>query len=101
MKIDRIEVINLKHDYPNRNGFRYAGGVCTSRVTTLVLVHTDNGKTGYGSAYSHPALAEIIIKHQLEPLLVGEDPREVEALWKRMYGITRWYGRKGVAMTAL
>lgn len=101
MKIDHIEVINLKFDYPNRSGFCYAGGVCTGRLTTLVVVHTDNGAVGYGSAYTHPALAEVIIKHQLEPLLIGEDPRDVETLWQRMYGITRWYGRKGAAMTAL
>jgi D-galactarolactone cycloisomerase len=101
MKIDHIEVINLKFDYPNRAGFQYAAGVCTGRLTSLVLVHTDTGLVGHGSAYTHPTLAEMIIKQQLEPLLVGEDPCEVETLWTRMYGITRWYGRKGVAMTAL
>ena len=36
-----------------------------------------------------------MVKQQLEPLLVGEDPCEVEALWNQMYGITRWFGRKG------
>src|SRR5512143_451573 len=101
MKIDHIEVINLHFDYPDRNGFQYAGGVCTGRLTTLVLVHTDDGRVGHGSAYTHTLLAEMIIKQQFEPMLIGEDPREIESLWRLMYGLTRWYGRKGAAMTAL
>ncbi len=101
MKIDRIEVIHLKYDYPGRRGFRYAGGVCQGRLTTLVLVHTNDGHVGHGSAYTHPALAEIVIKQQLEPFLIGEDPCEVENLWDQMYRLTRWYGRKGAVMTAL
>jgi L-alanine-DL-glutamate epimerase-like enolase superfamily enzyme len=43
----------------------------------------------------------MIVKQQLEPLLLGEDPTDIEALWQRMYGVTRWYGRKGAAMSAL
>ena len=101
MRIDRIEAINLLYEYPNRRGFQYAAGTCTSRVTTLVLVHTDTGETGIGSAYSHPALVYLIVRDQLDPVLRGEDPTEVEALWDRMYGITRWYGRKGAAMSAI
>jgi L-alanine-DL-glutamate epimerase-like enolase superfamily enzyme len=41
------------------------------------------------------------VQQQLAPLLVGEDPTEVERLWERMYLVTRWYGRKGAAMSAL
>ena len=101
MKIDRIEAINLLYEYPETDRFQYAGGVCTGRFTTLVLVHTDTGQIGMGSVYSHPALVYLIVRDQLGPLLRGEDPLEVEALWDRMYSITRWYGRKGAAMSAL
>ena len=101
MKIDHLEVIHLHFDYPNRAGFTSAGGVTTGRLTSLVLVHTDTGETGIGSVYSHPGLVEMVVKGHLEPLLVGEDPREVETLWGKMYRWTRWYGRKGAAMSAL
>lgn len=101
MKIDHIEVINLRHEYPVERRFAYAGGTCTGRLSSLILVHTDSGQTGIGSAYSHPGLVTLIVKQQLEPLLRGRDPRDVEFLWERMYAITRWYGRKGVAMSAL
>ena len=37
----------------------------------------------------------------LHDLLVGEDPLEVEKIWEQPYRLTRWYGRKGAAMSAL
>ncbi len=101
MKIDYIDVVNLRFEYPPERRFCYAAGLCTARLTSLILVHTDTPHVGIGSAYSHPGLVYLVVKGQLEPLLCGEDPREVEALWEKMYGLTRWYGRKGAAMSAL
>jgi L-alanine-DL-glutamate epimerase-like enolase superfamily enzyme len=101
MRIEDIEVTNLHTDYPERRGFRYAGGLVTSRVTSLVKVRTDSGATGLGAVYSHPDLVRIIIEKHLKPLLLGDDPTDVEILWDKMYALTRWYGRKGAAISAL
>lgn len=101
MRISEIEVINLHFDYPNRHGFRYAGGIATSRVTSLIRVHTDNGMHGLGAAYSHPDLIRIIIEGHLKPHLLGVNPLDIGANWEKMYGLTRWYGRKGAAISAL
>ena len=101
MKIEHVEAINLLYQYPENDRFQYAGGVCTNRLTTLILVHTDTDHVGIGSVYSHPALIYLIVRDQLNPLLIGEDPCNVEDLWRKMYGLTLWYGRKGVAMSTL
>lgn len=101
MRIRDIEVISLRFEYPARRRFRYAGGVCTGRLTNVVKVHTDDGLVGLGSVYSHPDLVRTIINGQLGPLLLGEDPLEIERLWNRCYIATRWYGRKGVAVSAI
>ena len=101
MRIEQVEAVNLHFDYPGGSGFRYAGGTVTSRVTTLVFVHTDGPHTGIGAAYSHPDLVKLILERHLAPHLVGRDPADVEELWELMYGLTRWYGRKGVAISAL
>jgi D-galactarolactone cycloisomerase len=101
MKITDIQVINLRHIYSECQGFAYAGGRVTARVTSLVLVRTDVGETGIGAAYSHPDLVKLIIEQHLAPHLVGEDPARVEELWRRMANLTLWYGRKGVAISAL
>src|SRR5262249_25341711 len=73
----------------------------TSRVTSVVLVHTDGPHTGLGAAYSHPDLVKLIVERHLGPHLIGRDEADVEELWELMYGLTRWYGRKGVAVSAL
>jgi D-galactarolactone cycloisomerase len=101
VRIEDVEVITLRFDYPHGQGFRYAGGLVTSRVTSLVRVRTDSGLVGLGAAYSHPDLVRVIIEGNLRAHLIGEDPLRVEALWDKMYGLTRWYGRKGAAVSAI
>ncbi len=101
MKIDDIEVIHLSYQIPADRHFAYAGGRITARVTSLVRVLTDDGLIGWGSAYSHPALVRVIVEEHLKPFLIGKDPSDVETLWWQMYRLTRWYGRKGAAVSAV
>ena len=101
MRIEHVEAINLLHAYPEQHRFQYGGGICDARLTTLIVVRTECGAVGVGSVYSYPALVYLIVREQLAAVLVGEDPTEVEALWEKMYALTRWYGRKGAALSAL
>ena len=101
MKIRDVEVVNLRFEYARERRFRYAGGVCTGRVTSLVLVKTDEDLVGTGSVYSHPDLVRTIVEDHLGPALVGRDPSDIEGIWSLCYGLTRWYGRKGAALSAL
>lgn len=101
MRIDHIEAAHLRFEYPPDRAFHYAGGTCTARLTSLVFIHTDTKHVGVGAAYSHPAMVDLVVRHQLDPLLRGEDATDIDALWNKMYGLTRWYGRKGAAMTAI
>ena len=100
MKIEHVEVLNLRFEYDGV-GFAYAGGKVTAKVTSLVRVHTDGPHVGIGAAYSHPDLVKTIVEGNLASHLVGRDASDVEGLWELMYGLTRWYGRKGAAMSAL
>jgi D-galactarolactone cycloisomerase len=101
VRIDEIEVVNLRFEYPPGKGFRYAGGTATGRLTTLVRVHTADGKTGVGSAYTHPELARTVIEDQLAPYLRGSEVTDVTATWRELMRLVRWYGRAGAAVTAL
>jgi L-alanine-DL-glutamate epimerase-like enolase superfamily enzyme len=65
-----------------------------------VLVETDAGLTGLGVGGGGPAGVHII-DSVLSPVLVGEDPAEIERLWERMYRATLPFGRKGLAIMAL
>jgi len=101
MRIKGIQVTTLRYEYPPEGGFQFAGGYCNGRLSSLVQVHTDTDLVGIGSVYSHPVLVKKIIEEHLQPLLIGHDPCQGEALWDRCYRLTRWYGRKGVAISAL
>jgi L-alanine-DL-glutamate epimerase-like enolase superfamily enzyme len=101
VRIKDIEVVTLRMAYAGKGGFECAEGPCTGRVTSLVRVTTDSGVEGIGSVYSHPEVVRVIVEDHLRPHLRGEDALDTEALWEKMYALTRWYGRKGAAVSAL
>ena len=77
--------------------------------TLLVRIHTDAGLTGYGEVDSSPLVAKAIIEaplsHQiccgLRELLMGEDPLAIEALNRKMYEGTIYFGRRGAVRHAM
>jgi len=101
VKIESIEVHNLHYRYPDDEVHRCAEGHMGDRTTSLVFVRCSGGLTGVGSAYSHPAIVRLVVEQHLAPFLVGRDATHVEELWDLMYSLTRWYGRKGAAVSAL
>lgn len=86
---------------------------------TLVEVQTSTGLTGYGEAKaavgSSGSCASLVacIEHELRPLLLGQDPRQITRLWERMYNGSRAHygetrgrsfpilGRRGLTVAAL
>jgi L-alanine-DL-glutamate epimerase-like enolase superfamily enzyme len=71
VKIARVEVILLA---PNHN-----------RPMALVRVHTDEGLVGIGecSPMNAPTLL-VLVEKALSPLVIGEDPFDIERLWQKM-----------------
>jgi len=76
----------------------------------LVRVATDAGITGWADAETLAPAAVAIISGQgmsipgfqtLAGLLVGQDARDVQALWDRMYVGSAYYGRRGIAMQCI
>jgi D-galactarolactone cycloisomerase len=104
MKIDRIRAFVVKVPYHDRFGGQtnrpvtFPGTdyyfeddwreVYASRSqTVLVRIDTDEGLYGWGEGQAPivPEAAVTIIEQLLGPMLLGEDPREVERLWDKMY----------------
>ena len=81
----------------------------SSQDSVLVRVRTDAGVEGIGEADSSPEVVKAIIdapfSHNiacgLREILVGENPLEHERLWQKMYRRTMYFGRTGVAITAM
>ena len=66
----------------------------------LVVVDTDTGVRGLGVG-GGGAAGIPVIEAVLAPLLLGEEVREIAALWERMYHATLPFGRAGLAIMAL
>ncbi len=100
MKIASVDTYILKSvlDQP----FAYSQGWVQGRSTTVVRVVTDDGIEGWGETFSvglqPPEISAAVIESALKPVILGEDPRDTEVLWNKMYVRTRDYGRKGVVL---
>jgi D-arabinonate dehydratase len=99
MKIAAIRTIALsaRVDPP----YASAAGVQARRGCLIVEIETDSGFIGIGEAGLGGGATAEVIARDLAPLLVGQDPLLIEALWQRMFVRTRQYGRRGVVMHAI
>jgi L-rhamnonate dehydratase len=67
----------------------------------IVEVFTDDGHVGVGNAALAPLITKQVIDLYLKPLLLGQDPWDIERLWQHMYRKTMAFGRKGIGMVAI
>lgn len=86
MKITQIKAIPLVRSLPEP----FLGGTyrITSRNTLVTEVHTDTGIVGQvfgGDEDKYQQEIAAVIETRLAPLLIGEDPRDVEKHWERMF----------------
>ncbi|WP_029422360.1 mandelate racemase/muconate lactonizing enzyme family protein [Alicyclobacillus macrosporangiidus] len=102
MKITAVEVVKLSFpvDPPMADAIHFM----PERNLVLVQIHTDEGTTGIGEAacYGGPMEStEAVIRHELAPRLIGEDPFRVEYLWRKMAIPSHQHGRGGILYMAI
>jgi len=110
MRITEVEPILL------RGQQQYRATACSDEASDsgdwqlLVRVATDEGLIGWADVETLAPAAVAIIAGQgmsvmgfrtLGDLLIGEDPREVERLWDKLYIGSAYYGRRGIAMQCI
>ncbi len=113
MRIKDLKVIPLSYKVPEEKQHRTDLGWVVKHDTTIVEVITDEGLCGYGTAVGEPEVIRATIAQQLKPLLVGEDPTQIEWLWQKMYTGSRAFlsmergttlpilGRRGLTVCAI
>jgi D-galactarolactone cycloisomerase len=69
-------------------------------IHTLIVVYTDQGLTGWGSAFTNDLLVEGALRI-LEPLLIGEAALEPERVTEKLHENTFWMGRGGSVTHAI
>jgi D-galactarolactone cycloisomerase len=63
----------------------------SDRNTVIVKVEADNGLIGIGESHAPvaPRVVRTIIEYLFAPLLMGEDARQIDVLWERMFSAMR------------
>ena len=97
----KVHILQSKLEQP----FAFSQGWVRVRSATIVEIHTDAGLIGWGEAFTQglesPHIAASTIEYSLKPLVLRENPKNVEVLWHSMYNQTRDFGRKGSVMAAI
>jgi L-alanine-DL-glutamate epimerase-like enolase superfamily enzyme len=99
MKITDVRTVLLSCDYPVEER-AVPGGTALRKHAALVQVFTDEGFTGLGEVGDgafFPEGVEAFVE-RFKSLLLGEDPVHIQRHWQRMYGSSRYWGRRGMAL---
>lgn len=119
MKIKSVSATWLRVPIPEDRQHTSDFGRVASFDTTLVRIETECGLIGHGegrgsvfsASVNHALVA--IIEHELAPLILGEDPRDITRLWDLMYNGTRAHyalarghvfpamGRRGITIAGI
>ena len=69
----------------------------------LVRAVTDDGVTGWGECFAYGATDAVchVVEHALAPIVLGQDPTQIESLVDRMHRALMIWGRRGLAMMAV
>jgi L-alanine-DL-glutamate epimerase-like enolase superfamily enzyme len=104
MKITRVEGVLLSAPLPPEHVVRWSGGEIAVAHAALVQIHTDAGLTGLGDTYAggwfYPQAAKALLEH-FEPLLLGEDPREVARIAHGLWARSLYWARVGAGVNAI
>ena len=98
MKIVRVEsyVAEQKVDTP----FAFSQFEFEKRQVCLVKVVAEDGSYGWGEGYGPATVVRAGVEF-LAPLVYGEDPLQVEAIWNKMRLRALDYARRGVLVAAM
>ena len=102
MKVTAVEPMVL--EAPVKEPWRIGTATYTSMHAMLVRVDTDDGITGYGEGLVRfsPRAGAAAVRDILAPVVLGQDPFNVELIWDRMYGMMRGRGHsKGFMLEAM
>ena len=99
MRISRVDAYHLRTAL--RQPFSFSQFSYAHREAMLVRITTGDGREGWGEAYGPAATTAPIVREFLGPLVLGRDPRAVEALWELLHARSVDYGQKGIVLAAI
>ena len=96
----RTHLLSVPFTDPPKTGF------LTLDMIDLLVVEVETASGVVGTGHLHPLAGgmrtlEMCIREMLQPLLLGEDARQVESLWQKMWQATYIQGRMGITVMAM
>ncbi len=96
----RTHLLSVPFADPPKTGFLTLDNI------DLLVVEVETASGVVGTGHLHPLAGgmrtlETCIHEMLKPLLIGEDVRQVEALWQKMWAATFIQGRMGITVMAM
>ncbi len=81
----------------------------SAQDTVIVEIHTDEGITGIGEVDAPPSVIKSYIdmpsSHDIsmsvKKVVVGENPLDIERIWKKLYFRTMMAGRRGIGVNVI
>ena len=96
MRITRLEATPVA--VPFRAEELWAFGGRRGMISVLLQVHTDEGIVGLGEASAYPSVDVVLaVLESVAPLVVGEDPFEIERIMKRIQVVGTWHHVKATS----
>ncbi len=98
MRIERIEAYVVEQQLETPFYFSQFG--FDRRQLCLVRAVAEDGSYGWGEGYGPAGVVKAGVEF-LAPLVVGEDPLQVEAIWSKMHLRSLDYARRGVLVASI
>ena len=102
MQITRIDTAFFR--FPAHRKIVDAIQEFTHMEVIAATVYTDVGSTGMGFGYTigrGGRAVKVFLDEELVPLVLGEDPADIERIWEKMWWAPHWVGRGGIAVLAM
>jgi len=101
LRIVNVEVIPVL--YKLKEVLRWGNMTVSAKGSTLVKILTDENVIGIGEAGFSAIYEPWIHLHveKLKPMIINQDPFDVEKIWEEMYGLTHMWGRRGMETYAI
>lgn len=108
MKISKLRTHLIHCPIPEERRVRSGAGLKLARQAAIIEIETDTGLTGigpcsFGSASVDLHAVSSLIERVFSPMLIGEDPSNIESLWERIYNgvVLRVLGHRGMGVAIL
>ena len=100
MKITDVKVIKLGVPLTKPFGLS-KGRESKFRGAAFVIISTDEGIQGIGEGFGpEPYIVKTIVEQKYRPLLIDQDPLDMERLWRKMLVTKLYWDKKGQGVAA-